>query len=66
MRVGFDLTCITTVPDEGKDQVIYNLLRGLRELGHGKELVIFAYGFLEECLREMLPEYKRNRSPPRS
>jgi glycosyltransferase involved in cell wall biosynthesis len=56
MRVGVDLTCITTVPEEGKDQVIYNLLRGLRELGHAGEIVAFAYSFLEERVRQLLPE----------
>ena len=56
MRVGIDATCITTVPEEGKDQVIYNLLRGLHELGHGRDLVVFGYTFLEERLRQMLPD----------
>lgn len=56
MKVGIDATCITTVPEEGKDQVIYNLLRGLHELGHGRHVVVFAYSFLEERLRKMLPD----------
>jgi glycosyltransferase involved in cell wall biosynthesis len=56
MRVGIDATCITTVPEEGKDQVIYNLLRGLHELGHGRDVVVFGYSFLEERLRQMLPD----------
>jgi glycosyltransferase involved in cell wall biosynthesis len=56
MRVGVDATCITTTPEEGKDQVIYNLLRGLHELGHGRQLVVFGYSFLEERLRELLPD----------
>jgi glycosyltransferase involved in cell wall biosynthesis len=56
MRVGIDATCITTIPEEGKDQVIYNLLRGLHELGHGRQVVVFAYSFLEERLRQMVPD----------
>ena len=56
MRVGFDLTCITTVPEEGKDQVVYNLLRGLREVGREREIVVFAYSFLEKRIRRMLPD----------
>jgi glycosyltransferase involved in cell wall biosynthesis len=56
MRVGIDATCITTVPEEGKDQVIYNLLRGLHELGHGRHVVVFGYSFLEQRLRQMLPD----------
>src|SRR6185503_12485675 len=56
LKVGIDATCITTVPEEGKDQVIYNLLRGLHELGHGRQLTVFGYSFLEERLRQMLPD----------
>jgi glycosyltransferase involved in cell wall biosynthesis len=56
MRVGIDATCITTVPEEGRDQVIYNLLRGLQQLGHGRQLVVFGYSFLEERLRSMIPD----------
>jgi glycosyltransferase involved in cell wall biosynthesis len=58
MKVGLDLTCITTIPEEGKDQVIYNLMRGLRELDHGRETVVFAYSFLEGRVRGMLPDAK--------
>lgn len=56
MRVGVDATCITTVPEEGKDQVIYNLLRGWQELGFGSEMVVYCYSFLEDRLRQMLPD----------
>jgi len=56
LKVGIDATCITTVPEEGKDQVIYNLLRGLHELGHGRQVTVFGYSFLEERLRHMLPD----------
>ncbi|HEY3517008.1 MAG TPA: glycosyltransferase family 1 protein [Gammaproteobacteria bacterium] len=56
MKVGIDATCITTTPEEGKDQVIYNLLRGLHELGHGRQVVVFGYSFLEERLRQLLPD----------
>jgi len=56
MRIGIDATCITTVPEEGKDQVIYNLLRGLHALGYGRDVVVFGYAFLEERLRQMLPD----------
>jgi glycosyltransferase involved in cell wall biosynthesis len=55
VRVGIDLTCITTVFDGGKDQVIYNLLRGFRELGHERDLEVFCYDFLEARVRELLP-----------
>lgn len=55
MRVGVDATCIATVPEEGKDQVIYNLLRGWHELGLGSRLIVYCYSFLEERLRQMLP-----------
>lgn len=55
MKVGIDLTCITTWFDGGKDQVIYNLLRGFRERGHEQDLVVFAYDFLQERVREIVP-----------
>lgn len=55
MRVGVDLTCITSDFDGGKDQVVYNLLRGLEARGHGGELVVFCYEFLRERVRAILP-----------
>jgi len=55
MRIGIDLTCLYTFFDGGKDQVIFNLLKGFRELGHERELFIFAYDYSESMIRQQLP-----------
>jgi glycosyltransferase involved in cell wall biosynthesis len=55
-RVGIDLTGLSRTGEEGRDQAIHNLLRGLRDLGHGGSIVAFAYSSFEERLRELLPD----------
>ncbi len=55
MHIGIDLTCLYTFFDGGKDQVIFNLLKGFRELGHERELYVFAYDYSELMLRQQLP-----------
>ena len=55
MKVGIDLTCIAPSFDGGKDQAIYNLIRGFSKLGYDEQIVIFAYKYLEQSIHDILP-----------
>jgi glycosyltransferase involved in cell wall biosynthesis len=55
MNIGIDLTCLYTFFDGGKDQVIFNLLKGFRELGYERQLFIIAYDYSESMIRRDLP-----------
>lgn len=55
MKLAIDLTCLYTFFDGGKDQVIFNLLKGFRELGYEKDILLFAYDFSERQIKEVIP-----------
>jgi glycosyltransferase involved in cell wall biosynthesis len=55
MNIGIDLTCLYTFFDGGKDQVIFNLLKGFRELGYERQLSVIAYDYSESMIRQDLP-----------
>jgi glycosyltransferase involved in cell wall biosynthesis len=63
VRVGIDLTGLSRIAEEGRDHAIHNLLRGLRDLGHGSGMVAYAYSSFEERLRELLPDAERRLFP---
>ena len=60
MKLGIDMTCVGEPfsRDTGKNKVIFNLLHGFRELGYASDIVVFAYDFLENSIRRVIPGSK--------
>jgi glycosyltransferase involved in cell wall biosynthesis len=56
MKIALDATFFFGPYDGGKEQVLYNLLRGFREIGQAQNLIIFCYNSRQKQLRELAPE----------
>jgi glycosyltransferase involved in cell wall biosynthesis len=56
MRIGIDLTSFHRKHDGGKEQVLFNLLKGFNELGASKKICIFCYGYMIETIRQIIPD----------
>jgi glycosyltransferase involved in cell wall biosynthesis len=56
MKIGIDLTSFQKNHNGGKEQVLFNLLKGFNELGASKEITIFCYPYLIEVIRKIISE----------
>lgn len=56
MKIGIDATLFFGPYDGGKEQVLYNLLRGFHELNKDRDIVIFCYDTRLKRFKELIPE----------
>ncbi|BES66332.1 glycosyltransferase family 1 protein [Gottschalkiaceae bacterium SANA] len=56
MKIGIDLTSFHKKHDGGKEQVLFNLLKGFNELGASKKISIFCYAYMIETIRQIIPD----------
>ena len=56
MKIGIDLTSFQKKHNGGKEQVLFNLLKGFNELGASKKICIFCYAYMIERIRQIIPD----------
>lgn len=56
MRIGIDATFLQQTHGGGKEQVLFNLLKGFQALGKAYNIHIFAYYYSEDLLRDLIPD----------
>ena len=56
MKIGIDLTSFHKKHDGGKEQVLFNLLKGFNELGASREICIFCYPYLIKTIQRIIPD----------
>jgi glycosyltransferase involved in cell wall biosynthesis len=56
MKLGIDATFLNQNHSGGKEQVLFNLLKGFQKLGYGKNIHIFAYDYSETEIKQLIPD----------
>lgn len=64
MKLGIDATFLLNQQHSGgKQQVLFNLLKGFQHLGYAENVHIFAYSYAEDSLRQQIPSAVFHFSP---
>lgn len=56
MKLGIDATFLNQQHSGGKEQVLFNLLKGFQKLGYSKNIHIFAYEYSEGGIKQLIPD----------
>jgi glycosyltransferase involved in cell wall biosynthesis len=55
MKIGIDATFLNRVHSGGKEQVLFNLLKGWQALGKAPDIHVFAYDYSEDVIKDLIP-----------